>query len=265
MASRTGRGSNTGAKKRGKSDAASMREMSRGNGNVKKRKPESFEDLFGGGDSGNLLHPDFDREDVYAWFQNRHAKGTKVIGDDGVYRTGEHEWPVPYGVRIALRTRLTYNQIVVKYPFTATWTSPKSGRRLKKNFTSLIGAIKFCTTKAQYVDPQCSIIARVVGYDVPPKLRGKLPRRMRGSKMHYWCPYCMDARRFKRGEGEFYAMKKFWNDEKQRWDWKEVKLAILICTVCGISNRDSKFRRSNQPFEVRKIKQGVRWVKRRKK
>lgn len=229
------------------------------------KRPSSFEDLFGGGIGGNLLHPDYDRTEVYAWFQKRHLKGRHLIDDDGFYRHGDHEWKVPYGVRVALNTSLVYAQIVVKYPFYATWVSPKTGNRLKKNFTSLVTAIHFCATKAQYVDPNCAVAAKVAGYDIPPKLRGKLPTKMRGGKMHYWCPYCMDARRFRRAEGEFYALKKFWNNEKERWDWKEVKLAIIRCTYCGVSNQDQKFRRSNQPYEVRKIKKGVRRVRKTKR
>jgi hypothetical protein len=230
------------------------------------RTPRKLEDLFGGGVGGDLLHGDFEKPNVYAWFQKRHKKVRELIGEDGIYRSldGEHEWKVPYGVREATKTSLAPVQIVNRYPWSVTWVSPKTGVRLTKKFSTLIGSIHFIATRVQYVDPKASIIARQAGYFVPAKLRGKFPLR-RGKHVYYWCPYCMDARRFRRrGDDTFHALKKFWNEEKGRYDWKEVKLAVLNCTCCGISNRDPKWRSSNQPYEKRRIKQGVRRVKRRR-
>jgi hypothetical protein len=65
----------------------------------------------------------------------------------------------------------------------------------------------------------------------------------------------MQPRRFKRAEPDesFYADKKFWNDEKGHYEWKNVKLALLRCTYCDISNRDTRFRASNQPVEKIKL------------
>jgi hypothetical protein len=228
------------------------------------RTPQSPEDLFGGGYTGNLLAPAHDTAKVYAWFQRKHTRGHELLDEDGVYHSGEHAWRVPYGVRQALAVPLVHGQVVTKYPFYVTWISPRTGKRYKKRVMHLISAIHLITTKVQYVDPNASIVARVCGYNIPPKLRGKLPRRMNGGAMHYWCPWCMDARKYRRAEDRtFYAQKKFWSEEKQRYVWKEVKLAILRCSVCRMSNQDQKFRSSNQPYEKVRVKQGVRRVKRR--
>lgn len=232
------------------------------------RKARSIDDLYGGGESGNLIHPDFDTPKVHEWLQRRHVKGRKLIDEDGVFTCTvdgcRHRWKVPYGVRQALKQRLVYNQLAVKYPFYVTWISPKTGKRHKKYVSCIVSGIQLITTRIQYHDPDASIVSRTVGYPVPVKLRGKLPRRMNG-KMMYWCPLCMNARSFRRARpfAEFYAIKKVWSEDKGRYVWKERKLALLECMVCGCTNRDSKFRASNQPYELRKIKAGVRRIKRR--
>lgn len=235
----------------------------------KRTKPTSIDDLYGGGESGNFLHPDYDTPKVYAWFQKRHQKGRLLIDKDGYYRTTvdgkAHEWRVPFGVRQAMRVPLVYNQITVRYPFYVTWISRKTGKRHKHFVPSLISGIHLITTRIQYGADEPSIVSRTVGYGIPAGLRGKFPRKMNG-KLHYWCPACMTARRFKRTqpEQEIHAMKKFWNTEKFRYDWKDVRLALLECTTCGTTNRDHRFRSSNQPYEKRRIKQGVRRIKKRK-
>jgi hypothetical protein len=173
---------------------------------------------------------------------------------------------VPYGVRVALHESLVYNQVAVKYPFYVAWRSPKTSLRHKKFVSCIPAGIHLIATRLQYVDSEAYIVSRTVGYNVPPKLRGKFPRRMNGKQV-YWCPGCMTARSFRRvvPAQEFHAMKKFWNTEKLRYDWKDVPLALLRCTHCGTTNRDSKFRNSNQPYEVRKIKKGVRRVRSRRR
>jgi len=216
---------------------------------------ESPADLFGGGYTGNLLAPEHHTGKVYAWFQKKHRFGRTLIDDEGYYVSGEHEWKVPYGVRQALATPLIHAQIVSQFPFAVTWT--KDGRRYKKKVMHLISGIHLITTQVQYTDPDASLIARTSGYSIPAKLRGKLPREMNGH-MVYWCPCCMDARRFsRRDDRTFYAQKKFWSNEKERYVWKEVKLAVLYCRVCGISNQNYRFRSSNQPYEKVVIKRGV--------
>jgi hypothetical protein len=215
--------------------------------------PRTVDDLF---DSAGKLRMEYDREDVYAWFQRRHQKGLRRIDEKGYYHSGEHRWRVPYGIRIALDERLLWTQMVNKYPFFVTWVSPKTSKRLRKNFMSMVHAIQFVTEQAQYVDPEASVVSKH-GFYIPRKLMGKFPRRMGpADKLHYWCPRCMQPRRFRKTGEQTTVMKKFL-DDKGDPEWKVVKLSVIICVVCGISNRDAKFRASNQPLEVRRFKRGV--------
>jgi len=168
---------------------------------------------------------------------------------------------VPYGTRYALTQPLVWGQMVSKYPWYVTWASPTTGRRLKHKEESLASAIILVTTRIQYADPNAWIISRI-GYDVPPRLRGKLPHKTLG----YWCPCCMTARKFYPTvpEARFYANKKVWSEEKRRYETRVRVLRLLRCKVCGITNRDVKFRRSNQPWEKRKFKRGVTRARRRR-
>jgi len=155
--------------------------------------------------------------------------------------------------------------MVVKYPFYVTWQSPRTGKRFRKYVMSITAGIHLIATRVQYIDPDACIVSRTVGYHVPPRLRGKFPRHMNGVHV-YWCPACMDARRFRRVQPlqEFYAIKKVWSEEKKKYIFTDRKLALLECPLCGTTNRDHRFRTSNQPYEVRKIKKGVRRVKKRR-
>lgn len=217
--------------------------------------PSNVEDMFGAGGTGRMLRPEFAREDVYAWFQKKHLKGGWVVVDkDGYYRRNGHEWKVPYGVRVALKTPLYHGQLVNKYPFYVTWISPTSNKRLKKFFMTLPRAVEFVAEKAQYADPRASIVSRH-GYMIPAKLRNKIPRPFK------WCPGCMTARKFYRvyPEQQFYAMVRDPIEHKM----KERKLPVLACKVCGTTNRDDKFRRSNQIWVITRIKQGKRRTRRK--
>jgi hypothetical protein len=235
--------------------------------------PKSLEDLFGGGDSGDLLQGRYHTDKVYAWFQRRHAKGLRLLDPDGYYRRDEHEWKVPYGVRYALTQRLLPTQISNKYPWMVTWRSPRTGKRLYKKFTSLPHAIVFVAERAQYVDARATILCRH-HMDIPPGLRNKIPKPWK------WCPRCMKPRKYKRvykstGDPEtFYGTVKTWvttkYDKKSKkyqgyYTYPERKLALTRCNVCGCTNRDQKFRRSNQPFHKTTIKKGKTRVKRGKR
>jgi hypothetical protein len=255
---------------------------SRKAGKKKQELPPRVDDLYGGGYSGDWLQGKYHTELVYAWFQKRHEKGLKFIDEDGYYRRADqngrtHEWKVPLGVRVMLHTRLLPTQVSAKYPFKVTWRSSKTGQRFYKKMQSLPHAIIFVAEKAQYVDPHATIINRI-GMDIPPQLRNKLPPPWK------WCPCCMKPRKFKRqyestGDPKtFHASVKVWHSvfKKKRVGKKVVmadvgyyqsverKLALMACPVCGLTNRDDKFRRSNQPWERKKIKQGKTRLKRRK-
>jgi len=221
--------------------------------------PQSVEELY----AEKSLKPEHNTERTHAWLQRRHKKVAAYIGADGVYRHGEHEWKVPLGLRDALQRPLNYTQMVHKYPWFVTWLSPKSGKRCRKYFMSAPHAIIWVAELAQYSDPQATVVSRH-GYHAPTKLLGKFPRQWQGH-YQYWCPRCMQPQRFRRTGEEFYAQRKAWNEDKGRYEFIERKLALLACTICGISNRDAKFRASNQPVEVRKFRSGVSRARRRRR
>lgn len=239
------------------------------------RKTIPVNELYGGGVNGKLLQGRFGTEKVYAWFQNRHRRGTKLI-EDGVFRSlkktqfgDDHSWRVPASVVTCLSERLTPGQMNVQQPWYVTWVSPKTKERMKKRFASPWFAIEFIATKAQYVDPHASLVSRTRAYNVPAKYRGKFPVRQPHNgktRTWYWCPLCMQPRRFRAvlPLQDFFAMVKAWSETKERYEWKDRKLRLLECTYCGCTNRDTTFRRSNQPWEVRKFKRGARRAKRRR-
>lgn len=223
-----------------------------------KRRIDTVEDLYGGGESGNLLHARHNGDPkVYAWLENRHSKGCGIIqsriGADGVYRNEDHEWKVPYGVLHVMRKRLIYGQVVNRYPWYVTWKSPKTGKRLKKYFNTLHQAILFVAERAQYVDKHSTIVSRSVGIEIPHNLVGKLPKPWK------WCPYCMKPRKFYR----VYPASSFGLLMRHPETWQEVirEIPVLRCKVCGITNRDVHYQRSNFWLVLRKIKPGVRRVK----
>jgi hypothetical protein len=225
------------------------------------RKPASFEEFY---DEKGRLKAMYETEAVYAWFQKRHAKGNLLIDPDGWYRRNGDEWKVPYGVRAALAAHLNLQQVVHKHPFFVTWVSPKTGKRLRKEFGSIANAMIFVAEQAQHVDPEASIVSKH-GFYIPTPLMGKFPRHMGPQKkLHYWCPRCMQPRRFRRTGQVFEGSKKLWSSDREQYVWKNVKLAVLECVVCGITNRDGRFRASNQPVEKRRFKRGVRRAKKRR-
>jgi hypothetical protein len=230
-------------------------------------------DLYGGGETGELLQARFDTTRVRRLIQRRNDIADHV-DDQGnfvaktiVRRKGKryrktHRWKVPYGIRYYMRKPIRRHQMILLHPWYVTWKSPKTGKRLRKNFTTLPGALHFITTRAQYVDPDASVVAKI-GYDIPPKWRGRIP------KPYKWCPCCLQPRKFYRlrPEEDFFAMVKVPSEDnrgnthdargKRIYDWTERRLPVLYCKFCGITNRNHNYRRSNQPWEVRKFKKGV--------
>ena len=242
----------------------------------KKARTLRVSELYGGGVSGGLLQGRYGTEQVYAWFQNRHRRQHSSIDEDGYYHSDEetafgdsHSWKVPTTVRLCLRQSLTHGQINVREPWYVTWVSPKTGQRLRKRFGSPYQGIHFIATKAQYVDPHACLVSRTREYDIPPRFRGKVPRKDEKGRTWYWCPLCMQPRRFRAAKlygklQEFHAMVKVWSEDKQRYVFKDRRLRLLECKYCGCTNRMPVFRRSNQPWEVRKFKRGARRAKRRR-
>ena|SRR5215471_2745584 len=226
------------------------------------RSVTKFSDLYGAGETGRLLAgPHNNDRKIERLLQRRHKKSVaRGIGPDGVYRYGDHAWKVPGGVRQCLKKSLIWGQVVNQYPWAVVW-SGNDGRRKRKLFATAGGAVHFIATQAQYHDRHAAIVSRVVGYDIPIQYVNRIPRPWR------WCPYCMTARRFRRHKDnlKFSAERKEWSNEKNRYVWRSRTLAVLVCERCGCTNKDPRMRRSNQPWEKRVIKQGVRRVRRRRR
>ena len=111
------------------------------------------------------------------------------------------------------------------------------------------------------------IVSLVRGYDLPPQWRlkkSKLPKKF------VWCPYCSDFRIYRRHPDQvrFSALKKVekWSDKLNgyKFEWVERQVWLTACIVCGNTNRNSIYRRSNQPWELRHLKPSVTRVKQRK-
>jgi hypothetical protein len=228
-----------------------------------------IEDLYGAGENGNLMHGQYgEREDIKAAIQRRHEKGMALINGDGYWEQNGRRWRVPLGIREAFAATLSHGHMMSRYPFYVQWKHPdgNGGFKIKRrSCTSLGTAVSFITVHAQRVDKDAFVVCKL-GFYAPIKLLGKFPRRMADGKMYYWCPRCMQPRRHHQTNPPqtFYADKKYWSDEKNRYVWKNVKLAVLECSHCGASNRDNKFRASNQPVEKTRIKPRRTRVRRRR-
>ena len=228
------------------------------------------EKLYGGGVGGKLMLGEFtQRKDIQRAIQRRHEKGVFYIDEKGFW---QGRWRVPYGVKAAFAQKLTFSQIASQYPFYVQWQHPsKNGagptRTLTRSCSTLAVACHFIAKNLTTVDADAFIVCRN-GFYIPTPLMGKFPRKMSDGKTYYWCPRCMQPRRFRQNNPQapqtFYADKKFWSDERDGYVWKNVKLTLLNCTHCGISNRDAKFRASNQPVEKVKLR-GSRRTRRRRR
>lgn len=223
-------------------------------------------ELYGDGATGHLMRQQYrtratgdPKPKVQKALQKRHEP--RRVGPDNVYRFADHEWKVPMGVLYYWHKPLRRHQMVVLHPWSVVWRS--QAKRLRKEFSSLPAAVHFVATRAQYADPNAAVVAKHP-YDIVPSLRGKLPRRHNGH-MYYWCPLCVTARPFfaPREERTFWVLKKRFNETRGRYEWLDRRVRILRCRVCGCTNQNAAFRRSNQPWEKRKFKRGVRRARRK--
>lgn len=202
--------------------------------------------IYGAGVKGRLLHPDYDTPRTHNAIDRRHERQARIL-----MTTSWEGYEISLGVQQALQLPLMHAQRVNKYPWAVVWFSTKRGKYVRRLHESLASAIMFHRSAAR-VDPHATIISRQRGYDIPPSLRGKLPTPWK------WCPHCMKPRKYRRlGDRTFYAQVKRWNHTKQRYEWLDRRLALMICTICRCTNRDPVFRRSNQPWELRRFKRGA--------
>jgi hypothetical protein len=213
--------------------------------------PSTIGELF----AGNMLKPPYAKHGpAERALQRYHEKAHASVN-------GQTE--LSPGVRQALKLSVTWSQLTKRYPWKVMWQRKVNGRiaRGEKMCTTLGGAIAFQRSIIDRV-PNATVVSRVRAYDVPPKLRGRFPK-----KGFYWCPYCMKPRKFLIDESGqwFYAQKKVWSHEKGRYVPTERAVALLRCPMCGCTNRDHVWRRSNQPWEKRRIKSGVRRVRKQRR
>jgi hypothetical protein len=221
---------------------------------TRRRQPSlpRIEDLYGAGISGNLLRGEYTyRADVRAALQRRHERGVSYIDKDGYWSQNGRRWRVPYGVRVAFEAQLTFDIIANKYPFYVQWHHPSRNggppRTMRRSCSSLGSACAFAT-RVSHIDSDVFIVVKN-GFYIPRALMGKFPRRLADGRLYYWCPRCMQPRTMRRTVPDdiFYVNKKYLIDGQ--YEWKNVKLAVLECSHCGITNRDRRFRASNQPVE----------------
>ena len=163
---------------------------------------------------------------------------------------------LPLGIQQALKLPLVWVQIVNRYPWKVMWVRVDSNGRKRRGelLCPGLGAAVIEWRRILELVPNATIVSRARGYDIHPDLRGQLPPRW------YWCPYCMKPRKFLRDpQGrKFHVMKKTWDQSSGRFKYAARQVYMLVCPMCGCNNRSPVFRRSNQPWEVRKFKRGVR-------
>lgn len=201
---------------------------------------------------GRLLSQYHQHKPAERAIQRYHRKtGEAVLSDD-----------LPVGIRQAIKLPLVWTQIVNRNPWKIMWirTDSQGRRRRGQKLCPNLGAAIREWERIKVIVPNATIVSRARAYDIPPKLRGKLPPRW------YWCPHCMKPRRFVKDpdpKNRHHVLKKVWSEEKKRYIWVERLVWRIECPMCGCSNRNPIFRRSNQPWEVRRFKKGVRRARKR--
>jgi hypothetical protein len=195
-------------------------------------------------EDGKIKSEYIDHRPAEAALSKLHKKSRRLIPE---------EVELTPGLIQAMKKGIEWNQIAYREPWAVMWVRVRDGKRVKgrKNFTSLGAAIAFWGTVKPTI-PTATVVSLRRSYDIPSELRGRLP------KSWAWCPRCMVPRKFQRDEDErwFYAFKKV-KTSKGGYEFKERKVVYLLCPMCGCSNRDPAWRRSNQPWERRRIKRGV--------
>ena len=176
----------------------------------------------------------------------------------GLSRNG---YQVPKNVEFFLQEGFVWNQIAQRRPWAVyvLIAAPKGTTRKRKRFNNLYDAVVF-HKKIHTRHPSSGIVSLAHTYELPAEWRfrkEKIPKRFK------WCPHCGTFRVFKIKEPreEFSVLKKVWRESKGRYDWVERSVYVIECQLCGHNNRSPIWRRSNQPWEKRRIKQGVRRVK----
>ncbi len=208
------------------------------------------------------LRPEFIGTDMEDKLMARQRK----LAIDASLSMGDNGYHVPKNVEVFYSQGFTWGQIAVKKPW-AVYVLIKTAngtKRRRARFNNLAQAIEF--HKRASKQHSAGIVSLGRAYDLPEGWRfrrEKIPQRFK------WCPHCAAFRVFKRviPEQKFFAMvKRPTSDPKKlargiKYEWTNRQLWLTECQLCGNTNRGQVFRRSNQPWEVRRIKKGVRRIK----
>jgi len=186
---------------------------------------------------------------------------------DAILGLSDNGYKVPRNVHYFMDYGFIWNQIADQKPWAVYVLVPGEDgpRRKRKRCNNLWEAVLFHRkTIEEY--PNSGIVSLARAYDIPREWalkKDKLPKRFK------WCPHCCTFRVFRRVNPpqQFFAMvKRPVTDEKKiakgvLFEWIERKLWLTECQLCGHTNRSQIFRRSNQQWEVRRIRQGKHRVK----
>lgn len=215
--------------------------------------PKKVSELFDNG----VLKPDYieHRPAIRALdrYHTRHAERAAESVED-------------VGIAQAARLPFVANQLSHRYPWAVMWIKrdEDGGRkRYKKLCTNLYQAVWFRQRVQDAGVSNATVISRARSYHIPVELIGRLP------KPWVWCPHCMKPRKYHRvGDETIFAQKKVQVVSKRgvvSYEYRERRVALLACPMCGCTNRNMIYRQSNQPFHKRKFKRGVTRTKSRTK
>lgn len=183
---------------------------------------------------------------------------------DALLGLSKNGYKVPKNVEFFLQGGFVWNQVAIRYPWAVYVLIPVEGgrpKRKRRRFNNLYEAVEY-HSKVMKKYPSSGIVSLARAYELPAEWRfrkEKLPKKWK------WCPHCGVFRVFKivHPREEFTVLKKVWSDEKQRFIFTERRVALVECQLCGHTNRSPIWRRSNQPWEVRRFKPGVKRARRR--
>jgi hypothetical protein len=188
-----------------------------------------------------------------------HRPATRVLVK--YHRRAAEKAPIAvedYGIQQAARTPLVGNQLAHRCPWAVMWL--KDGKKYRTKKTNIHDAVHLRNRLHEHGIKNATVVSLCRCYYIPVELIGKLPRPW------VWCPMCMKPRKYRRVEDRtIHAIKKEWNESKGRYEEKERLVALLRCPMCGLTNRNTIFRKSNQPFELRRFKQGATRARKRRR
>jgi hypothetical protein len=204
-------------------------------------------------DTKGWIRPEFIGTDM----EDKLMARQRTLAVDALLGLSEDGYQIPANVEIFNNQGFIISQVSNQRPWAVFVLV--NGRRKRRLCNNLYEAVAY-HKKISGKYPASGIVSRSRAYELPASMRLKVHRLPRRFK---WCPYCGAFRVYRRvyPEQRFYAQVKRWSESKKRYDWIDRHLWLTECQLCGNTNRDSLFRRNNQPWELRHIKPGVKKVK----